>query len=230
MPYHIYNCHCEDFSKLDILRELTGQIAGFSKWHRKDRTSGTFDGAMVCFRKALSVQPLEIDLPDHLELISFSLSGLPPRKLPYCVSITDQCWWHQYTCKNILLVVDMNQHLVARSFEDLLTIHGLNNHVNFTHISGSSQDPVNFDLPKGTVSCRNTGVVGSSDHYAIFSMINLKATREKALAGTIWSWNKGCRQGFRSACKWMKWVQKWVIEQWSQSLLTVQSRVKIGGA
>ncbi|XP_069974192.1 uncharacterized protein [Penaeus vannamei] len=108
---------------------------------------------------------------------------------------------HQFTCKNILVVGDMNQHLVARSFEDLLTIHGLNNDVDFpTHISASSLGPVNSDRPQGAVSCYSTGAVGSSDHYAIFSRINLKATREEALTRTFWSW-----QGFRSVLENIAW-------------------------
>lgn len=72
-------------------------------------------------------------------------------------------------------------------------------------ISGSSLDRVIPDLPEGTVSCRSTGAVGSSDHYAAFNMIILKATREEALASLIWSWNKGCWQGFRSAIVNVAW-------------------------
>lgn len=42
----------------------------------------------------------------------------------------------------------MNHHLIARSHEDLLTTHRLNNHTDFpTHISGSSLGPVVPDLP-----------------------------------------------------------------------------------
>lgn len=87
----------------------------------------------------------------------------------------------------------MKQHLAARSFEDLLKMHGLNSHVNFPTYN-SSLDPVIFDLRESS-----TGAVGSSDHYGIFTMINLKATHEEAMARTIWIWNKVCLQGFRSA-------------------------------
>lgn len=201
--------------------ENFGQISGFSKWHRKDRTNGTFGGVAVCFRKALSVQLLEIDMPDHLELMFFRLWLTTQETVLLCVCYRPQ-WQggepiefllnnldgilHHHTCKNILIVGDLNQHLVARSFEDLLTIHGLNNHVDFpTHISGSSLDPVISDLPEGAVSCRSIGAVGSSDHYAIFSRINLKATREEALTRTIWSWNKGCWQSFRSVLENTAW-------------------------
>ncbi|XP_069980217.1 uncharacterized protein [Penaeus vannamei] len=36
-------------------------------------------------------------------------------------------------------------------------------------------------------------------------MINLKATREEALTRTIWSWNKGCCQSFRSVLENTAW-------------------------
>ncbi|KAG0702594.1 hypothetical protein GWK47_025079 [Chionoecetes opilio] len=45
----------------------------------------------------------------------------------------------QYSCNHTVIVGDLNQHLVARAFEELLTVYGLTNHVTFpTHISGSS--------------------------------------------------------------------------------------------
>lgn len=63
--------------------------------------------------------------------------------------------------------------------QDLLTLHGLNNHVDFpTHITGSSLDPVISDFLERTVSCCSKGAVGSLDHYAIFSM---KATHKSHL-------------------------------------------------
>jgi len=40
---------------------------------------GTFGGIAVCFRKSLHVQPLEINVADHLELmLSFSVSATDP--------------------------------------------------------------------------------------------------------------------------------------------------------
>lgn len=51
-----------------------GQISGLSKWHRK-KNSGTFGSVTYCFCKALYVQPLEIDIPDHLELMFYKGSG-----------------------------------------------------------------------------------------------------------------------------------------------------------
>ena len=94
----------------------------------------------------------------------------------------------------------MNQHLVARSFEDLLNVFGLCNHVDFpTHISGSSLDPVITDLPESLVRCCALGAVGSSDHQAIHTVINIENARDKAVTRTTWLWDKGDWQGFRDA-------------------------------
>ncbi|KAK3872494.1 hypothetical protein Pcinc_022431 [Petrolisthes cinctipes] len=77
----------------------------------------------------------------------------------------------------------MNQHLVARDFEELLTMYGLSNHATFpTHTSGSSLDPVITDLPDGIISCRPLGMVGSSDHSAVLTTINTTADNDEATA------------------------------------------------
>lgn len=187
----------------------------------QDRNIGPLCGLAVCFCKALSVQPLEIGMPKHLELMVFRLWLTTQETVLLCVCYRPQ-WQgrkpteflmndldgilHQYTCKNVLIVGDKNQHLAARSFEDLSTICGINNHVDFpTHISGCSLDPVISDFPEGAVSCCSTGAVGFSDHHAIFNRISLKATREEALTRTIWRWNKGCWQGFRSVLENITW-------------------------
>ncbi|MPC64687.1 hypothetical protein E2C01_058806 [Portunus trituberculatus] len=68
------------------------------------------------------------------------------------------------------MVGDLNQHLVVRAFDDLLTEVGLTNHVDFpTHISSSFLDPVITDLSGSLVTCRPLGSVGSSDHVAILT-------------------------------------------------------------
>ena len=160
-----------------------GQIGGYSKWHRRDRLHGTFGGIAVCFRNSLQVQQLEIDIADHLELMFFKIWTNTLDAILLCICYRPQ-WQgsvpllylqdnldnilHAFSCKDIIIVGDMNQHLVERSFEDLLTTFGLNNHVHFpTHISGSSLDPVMTDLAESDVKCSCLGAVESSDHYAI---------------------------------------------------------------
>ncbi|KAK3871633.1 hypothetical protein Pcinc_013624 [Petrolisthes cinctipes] len=50
-----------------------GHLRGYSRWHRRDRTRGTFGGVAVSFHKSLSVQPLEVALPTHLEMMFFKI-------------------------------------------------------------------------------------------------------------------------------------------------------------
>ncbi|KAK3872863.1 hypothetical protein Pcinc_022118 [Petrolisthes cinctipes] len=92
----------------------------------------------------------------------------------------------QHSCKHLVVIGDMNQHLVARDFEELLTMYGLSNHATFpTHTSGSSLDPVITDLPDGIISCRPLGMVGSSDHLAVLTTINTTADNDEATARVV---------------------------------------------
>lgn len=176
------------------------QIQGYTSWHRRDRSSGTFGGVAVCFNKNLSVQPLEVALPIHLEMMFFKIWTQQHGSILLCVCYRPQ--WQggepihflhtnldqllqQHSCSHILIVGDLNQHLVARVFDDLLTVHGLTNHVTFpTHNSGSFLDPVISDLPEGIVTCRPLGAVGFSDHLAVLSTIQVAALGQSRLGGT----------------------------------------------
>lgn len=92
---------------------------------------------------------------------------------------------------------DLNQYLVARSFEELLTVHNLTNHVTFpTHVSGSPLDPVISDLP---VTCRPLGTVGSSDHLVVVTSVQVAALRDVPMTCTNWLWGKADWVGFREA-------------------------------
>ena len=72
-----------------------------------------------------------------------------------------------------MIVGDMNQNIIMRSFDNFLNVFGLSNHVTFaTHLSGSSLDPVITDLPDSMVSCQPLGYVGSSDHQVVFTKLN----------------------------------------------------------
>ena len=50
-----------------------GHMGGYTRWYRRDRTGGTFGGVAVSFHKSLSVQPLDIALPNHLEIMFFKI-------------------------------------------------------------------------------------------------------------------------------------------------------------
>ena len=198
-----------------------GKISGYTKWHRNDRTNRRCGGIAVCFKNSLHAQPLEVNMPNHLELSFFRLWTNPHEAFLLCVCYRPQ--WQgnepliflqdnldrlllQFSCKNTIIVGDLNQHLVASTFDELLDIYGLVNHVDFpTHISGSSLDPVITDLPEGDVKCRPEGKVGSSDHFAVHTLLNIKAMREEESNRTTWQWDRGDWQGLRAALVRTDW-------------------------
>ena len=213
-----------------------GKISGYTKWHRRDRTNRACGGIAVCFKNTIQAQPLEVELPNHLELSFFKLWANSHEALLLCVCYRPQ--WQgsepliflqdnldslllQFSCKNTIIVGDLNQHLVARAFDDLLDIHGLANHVDFpTHISGSSLDPVITDLPEGVVKCRSKGTVGSSDHFAVHTLLNINAMREEAAARTVWQWDRGDWHSLCAALDRIDWDNTLVgdVDDQAQSL------------
>ena len=201
--------------------ENYGRIPGYSGWHRRDRVSGNFGGIAVCFREGLSFQALDICVPDHLELSFFRLWTKADEAMLFCVCYRPQwqgaepveflrnnldVWLHQYSCKHIMIVGDMNQYLIARSFEEFLITFGLQNHISFpTHISGSSLDPVITDFSENITSCQALGYVGSSDHQVIYTNIGVEMNRDKAISRTVWLWDRANWQGFRRELESLNW-------------------------
>lgn len=85
----------------------------------------------------------------------------------------------QHSCGHVVIVGDMKQHLIARSFEELLIVFGLTNQEVFpTHISGSSLDPAISDLPEVLTICRPHSTVSSSDHFVVLGVISICARGE----------------------------------------------------
>ena len=198
-----------------------GRIDGYTNWYRKDRKQDTHGGVAVCFRSNIHVQSIDIEMPEHLELMFFKLWMKSGEKVLLCVCYRPQ-WqgnlpieyitnnidgiMQQYACDNFILVGDLNQHLVARSYDELLTVHGLTNHVNFpTHISGSSLDPVITDLPETVVNCEALGAPGSSDHYAVLTTIHNEIMEDTATTRTIWLWERANWSEFREALIATNW-------------------------
>lgn len=197
-----------------------GLIQGYTRWYRRDRHCGTFGGVAVCFRKSLSVQHSEVTFPIHLVLMFFKIFTRRHGSILLCVCYRPQ--WQgdepiqflrthldvllqQFACNHSIIVGDLNQYLVARSFEELLTVYSLTNHVTFpTHISGSSLDPVISDLPEGVVTCRPLGTVGSSDHLAVLTTVQVAALRDVPMKRTNWLWGKA-EDGFREALRITPW-------------------------
>ena len=184
--------------------ENFGKVKGYSRWYRKDRVSGTYGGVAVCFKKNITFQEIKVAIPSHLELCFFKIWINSHDCLLLCVCYRPQ--WQgsepimflksnldnilvENSCTNVVIVGDLNQNIISRSFNDLLDTHGLINHVNFpTHISGSSLDPVLTDMTQGAVTCRVGGTVGTSDHYAVVSSISLSALRDDPVERIFWNW------------------------------------------
>ncbi|XP_047482818.1 uncharacterized protein LOC125034843 [Penaeus chinensis] len=162
--------------------ENFGRVGGYSKWHRRDRMHGSFGDIAVYFRRTLHWQGSE-----PLVYLQANLDNI----------------LHAYY---IIILGDLNQHLVERSFEKLPTTFGLTNNVHFpTHISGSSLDPVITDLAESDVSCTSLGTFGSSDHFTVLNKISLKAAREGTLSRTIRQWEKAEWQGMCDALSETPW-------------------------
>ena len=199
-----------------------GHIQGYSEWHRRDRAHGTFGGIAVCFREGLAVEPLDVNMDRHLEMTFFRIWTKQRDTILLCVCYRPQ--WQgsdpidflhtnldalllQYSCKHLVVMGDMNQHLVARNFEDFLNVYGLTNHVTFpTHISGSSLDPVITDIPDSIITCHPLGMVGSSDHSAILTTINTAADNNEASARVNWLWSRGDWDRLREELDCTAWM------------------------
>ena len=207
----------------ETVPENYGHIRGYSRWHRRDRIKGTFGGIAVCFRNSLCVQPLDVNPPDHLEMMFFKILVTKQEAVLLCVCYRPQ--WQgsepllylqnnldsilqDHSCQRVIIVGDLNYYLVASAFNELLTVHGLDNHVDFpTHISGSSLDPVLTDFPEYTVKCSAMGNVGSSDHTAILTTVNTAMERDEPINRTIWLWHKADWTSLRKALENTDWNQ-----------------------
>ena len=197
-----------------------GRIKGYGNWCRKDRIGREKGGIAVCFKDNLHVQPLDINVPNHLEMLFHKIYFKNSTAL-FCTCYRPQ--WQgtepidflqnnlddimvKYSCQHLIVVGDLNQNIIKRSFENLLSIYGLTNHVNFpTHISGSSLDPVITDLPESLVNCQPLGLVGSSDHQVVHTKINITPNYDKSYERTVWLWEQADWKSFRMALENINW-------------------------
>ena len=198
-----------------------GRIKGYSNWCRKDRIGREKGGIAVCFKDNLHVQPLDVTVPTHLEILFHKVYLKNSISALICTCYRPQ--WQgtepidflhnnlddimvKYSCQHLIIVGDMNQNIIKRSFENLLSVYGLTNHVSFpTHISGSSLDPVITDLPESLVSCQPLGFVGSSDHKVIHTKINIAPNYDKSYERIIWLWDRADWKNLRIALEQINW-------------------------
>ena len=201
--------------------ENYGRIKGYSSWCRKDRIERDKGGIAVCFKDNLHVQPLDVNVPNHMEMLFHKIYLKNSITALLCTCYRPQ--WQgtepvdflesnlddimvKYSCQHLIIVGDMNQNIIKRSFENLLSVYGLTNHVNFpTHISGSSLDPVITDLPESLVNCQPLGFVGSSDHQVIHTKINIIPNYDKSYERIIWLWDQADWVNLRIALEQIDW-------------------------
>ncbi|XP_063845411.1 uncharacterized protein LOC135091588 [Scylla paramamosain] len=183
-----------------------GKIGGYTHWARRDRQDRAGGGVAVCFREGVQAQQLDVDTPPQLEVMFFRVvlsnhSALllcamyrPPRQGPdsllYLKEALDVLLV-THRCQHFLLVGDLYHHLEHDAYENLLTVQGLKDHVTFpTHERGGTLDPVISDLEEDTLSCHQLGLVGSSDHHAVLTQVDMGVARDEATTRTVWLWDR----------------------------------------
>lgn len=181
------------------------KIPGYSNWIRRDRQGMRGGGIAVCYKENMLVQTLPVQIPSCMEMLFFRITldndeallliamyrpqwqGADP--LRYLTNHLDIIM-EIHNCQNIMIVGDLNQHLVQAAFDELTVVHGLNNYVDFpTHIRGGSLDPVLTDLSGGTVECQPLDYVGTSDHLAVLSHVHITAALDECSQREIWLWD-----------------------------------------
>jgi len=198
-----------------------GKIRGYSQWQRRDRKGKNFGGVAVCYKENLQIQLLTVDLPDWLEAIFVKVMLKSNESLLLCAHYRPQ--WQGRTsidfltenldvlqarnnCQHILIVGDLNHHLIQSAYEDLLSVHGLTDYVNFpTHILGRSLDPVITDLSEDFISCSPLGLIGTSDHLAVISHLCLTPATDEIRQRKIWLWNHADWLGMKAELQAQDW-------------------------
>ena len=190
----------------DEVEPTFGRISGYSRWVRKDRENRAGGGVAACFKDGLQTQELEVAVPHQTEALFFRVvladkSGLllcvmyrPPRQgrapLDFLTEELD-ILLQRHKCSHVMIVGDLNPHMEQDAYNNLLAVQGLANHVTFpTHERGGMLDPVVTDIPETSIHCQQLGPVGSSDHFAVLSRVELQTAREESIPRTIWLWDR----------------------------------------
>ena len=198
------------------------KIPGYGPWERRDRKHGSKGGVAVCFKTELHIQPLDPEIPDPLEIMFFKLIVNSSHSVLICALYRPQ--WQgrqpldfllnnldslmiQNNCSNVMLLGDWNQHLVQDTFDELLVVYDLHNHVDFpTHQAGSSLDPVISDLPDLLESCEPLSFVGTSDHHGILTRFVIADNKENKKSRTLCLWEKADWEGITRALRNIDWT------------------------
>ena len=183
-----------------------GRIRGYSPWYRNDRQGRQGGGVALCLKEGVQAQRLEIELPPTIEAMFLRVALAdgtalllcvmyrPPRQGPaplHFLTETLDVLLTRHRCRNVLIVGDLNHHHEEAAYGNLLTVQGLTDLVTFpTHERGGTLDPVITDLREGTATCHQLEPVGSSDHHAILTRVDVGIARDEASSRTIWQWDR----------------------------------------
>ena len=103
-----------------------------------------------------------------------------------------------FRCRHFMVVGNLNHHLEQGAYENLLTVQDLTDHVTFpTHERGGTLDLVISDLQEDTLRCHQLGLVGSADHHAALTQVDLGVARGEATSHTVWLWDKADWESLR---------------------------------
>ena len=198
-----------------------GKLRGYTHWARQDRPERAGGGVAVCFREGVQAQALQVETPPTTEALFFRVvlangtalllcaAYRPPRQGPVILRfLTEQLdgLLTRHGCSHVLIVGDLNHHLERDAYEDLLTVQGLTDHVTFpTHERGGTLDPAITDLGESSVWCQQLGLVGSSDHHAVLTQMDVSVARDEAHTRTIWIWERADWPSFRSDLRQTDW-------------------------
>ena len=214
---------CETFLD-DKVPPNYARIRGYSQWIRKDRSTQG-GGVAFCYKETVNLQVVEpqVHVPEVLELLTLKIidsegKGLlcvgcyrPPSQGPALLdflTVNLDTIMMANQCESVVIVGDLNQHIVRNAFNTLLVVHDLHNHVTFpTHSSGSSLDPVVTDLPSHTVQCQPLDFVGTSDHMAVLTKIHFRRQREEHCTRTLWKWEAANWGAIRATLRRTNWEE-----------------------
>ncbi|MPC61059.1 hypothetical protein E2C01_055122 [Portunus trituberculatus] len=163
-----------------------GRIYGFIHWTRRDRQEQAGGGVAVCFKEGMQAQQLNIDIPPLMEVMYFRVMLADRSALLLCAlycptpptGLDNLILAH--SCSHVLIVGYLNLHLERDAYDNLLEVQGLTDHVTFP----------TYDYQEDRLQCHQLGLVGSSDHHAVLTQLDVGVARDEATTRTMWMWNK----------------------------------------
>ena len=73
------------------------------------------------------------------------------------------------------------------------------------HKRGGTLNSVISDFQEDTFRCHQLGLVGSSDHHAVLTQVDVGVARDEAISRTVWLWDKADWKSLRHDLRHMLW-------------------------